>query len=188
MCPEDSGDPVTGHSNAVSLTVPPQQYTDVVRLVVGGFVSRMFGFEALDDIQLAVEAVVRSIPPDGTHVRVSLAHDDQWLTVAVGSFRPEEVERRLVEVVNDGIPLDSLLQRLVDTVEIVDGAAAGGRPAQAARGPGRMRPGSATETERRALLRAYREDGDTAARDRLIEDFLPLARSLARRYSPAVES
>jgi len=43
--------------------------------------------------------------------------------------------------------------------------------------------GSTTESERRALLCAYRESGDTAARDRLIEDFLPLARSLARRYS-----
>jgi RNA polymerase sigma factor (sigma-70 family) len=46
-----------------------------------------------------------------------------------------------------------------------------------------MRTGSTTESERRALLRAYREDGNTAARDRLIEDFLPLARSLARRYA-----
>ncbi len=46
-----------------------------------------------------------------------------------------------------------------------------------------MRAPSTTESERRALLQAYREDGDTSARDRLIEDFLPLARSLARRYS-----
>lgn len=43
--------------------------------------------------------------------------------------------------------------------------------------------GSASETDRRALLRAYRENGDVGARDRLIEDFLPLVRSLARRYS-----
>ncbi len=85
----------------------------------------MLGFEALDDIQLAVEAVVRSIPPDGTHVRVSVATRrgvaDRCASARSG---PSEVERRLLEVVNDGIPLDSLLQRLVDTVEIVDGAAA----------------------------------------------------------------
>ena len=43
--------------------------------------------------------------------------------------------------------------------------------------------GSASETDRRALLRAYREKGDTAARDRLIAEFLPLVRSLARRYA-----
>jgi RNA polymerase sigma-B factor len=43
--------------------------------------------------------------------------------------------------------------------------------------------GSASETDRRALLRAYREKGDVAARDRLIEEMIPLARSLARRYA-----
>ena len=43
--------------------------------------------------------------------------------------------------------------------------------------------GSASETDRRALLRAYRLHGDLAARDRLIEDMIPLARSLARRYA-----
>jgi RNA polymerase sigma-B factor len=40
-----------------------------------------------------------------------------------------------------------------------------------------------TDQERRALLRAYREGGDVAARDRLIADLLPFARSLARRYA-----
>jgi RNA polymerase sigma-B factor len=40
-----------------------------------------------------------------------------------------------------------------------------------------------SESNRRALLRAYRESGDLAARDRLIEDFLPVVRSLARRYA-----
>ena len=40
-----------------------------------------------------------------------------------------------------------------------------------------------TDTDRRALLRAYRDHGDASARDRLIEDFIPLTRSLARRYA-----
>jgi RNA polymerase sigma-B factor len=44
-------------------------------------------------------------------------------------------------------------------------------------------PGSVTETDRRALLRAYREKGDTAARDRLIESFIPVVRSIAYRYA-----
>jgi len=43
--------------------------------------------------------------------------------------------------------------------------------------------GSSSEIDRRALLRAWREGGDTAARDRLIADFMPLVRSLARRYA-----
>ena len=37
--------------------------------------------------------------------------------------------------------------------------------------------------DRRALLRAYREKGDVAARDRLIESFIPVVRSIAYRYA-----
>jgi RNA polymerase sigma-B factor len=40
----------------------------------------------------------------------------------------------------------------------------------------------ATERERKRLLQAYKEDGDRAARDQLIEDLMPLVRSLALRY------
>ena len=37
--------------------------------------------------------------------------------------------------------------------------------------------------DHRLLLRAYQEHGDTAARDRVVTDYLPLVRSLARRYA-----
>ncbi len=37
--------------------------------------------------------------------------------------------------------------------------------------------------EDRELLRMYHEDGDTAARERLVQRHLPLVRSLARRYA-----
>jgi len=40
-----------------------------------------------------------------------------------------------------------------------------------------------TYAEDRALLRRYHEDGDLAARERLIEQNMSLVRSLARRYS-----
>ena len=40
-----------------------------------------------------------------------------------------------------------------------------------------------SEVDRRSLLRAYREHGDLAARDRLVESFMPLVSSLARRYA-----
>src|SRR6188508_3893835 len=39
------------------------------------------------------------------------------------------------------------------------------------------------EKNDKELLRRYHERGDTEARERLIEQYLPLVRSLARRYS-----
>ena len=41
----------------------------------------------------------------------------------------------------------------------------------------------ATERRHEDLLRAYHLDGDRAARDRLVEEMLPLVRSLAARYA-----
>ena len=115
------GGPVTGPTNAVSVAVPASRYADVVRLVVGGFASRLLGFEGVDDVQLALEAAVRSIPVDGTHVRVSVTSDGEWLTLSVAGFQPGSVEGSLGRVVNDGIELGVLLGRLVETVEVVDG-------------------------------------------------------------------
>jgi RNA polymerase sigma-B factor len=43
--------------------------------------------------------------------------------------------------------------------------------------------GTTSEVDRRSLLRAYREQGDLGARDRLVEDLMPLISSLARRYA-----
>ncbi|HEY4348325.1 MAG TPA: SigB/SigF/SigG family RNA polymerase sigma factor [Gaiellaceae bacterium] len=46
-----------------------------------------------------------------------------------------------------------------------------------------MNGSTTSEVDRRSLLRAYRERGDIAARDRLVADFMPLISSLARRYA-----
>jgi RNA polymerase sigma-B factor len=43
--------------------------------------------------------------------------------------------------------------------------------------------GSATHARSRSLLREYREHGDRSARERLIAQYLPLVRGLARRYA-----
>jgi RNA polymerase sigma-B factor len=48
--------------------------------------------------------------------------------------------------------------------------------------PQPTRPQSANTREDRRLLIRYHEEGDMAAREELVERFLPLARQLARRY------
>ena len=40
-----------------------------------------------------------------------------------------------------------------------------------------------TSADDRTLLRRYHEEGDLAAREQLIEQYMSLVRSLARRYS-----
>jgi RNA polymerase sigma-B factor len=53
------------------------------------------------------------------------------------------------------------------------------------REPGSLRDasGAARRDGSRSLLREYRESGDRAARERLIAQYLPLVRGLARRYA-----
>jgi len=117
-------EPLSGRSNAVSLVVPSSGYEDVVRLVSGGFAARLpLGLDAIDDMQLAIEAVARSIPLDGGQLRVSLTSDPEWITVAVGTFESGAVERRLPGAVQDGLGLSTLLDRLVESVEVVDAPA-----------------------------------------------------------------
>ena len=177
----DGAGPLTGRSNAVSIVVPRRGFADVVRLVAGGFVSRLpLGFEAIDDVQLAIEAVVRSFPVDGTHVRVSLATDGEWVTVAVGAFEPGSVEPRMREAVHDGVALRALLDRLVESVEIVGEASATIVMRKRLAGHRRLRSaGSTAESERRALLRAYREQGDSGGA-RPADRGLPAARAQPR--------
>ena len=42
---------------------------------------------------------------------------------------------------------------------------------------------TSTDSDRRALLVAYRNEGDLAARDQLVMDLMPFVRSVARRYA-----
>jgi RNA polymerase sigma-B factor len=63
-------------------------------------------------------------------------------------------------------------------------------PPRSDRWPGRARPASDRSAARRLeqlLFRRYQRDGDLHARDQLIERYLPLARSLARRYERRAE-
>jgi RNA polymerase sigma-B factor len=59
------------------------------------------------------------------------------------------------------------------------------RPEPAYPGPGER---AIRAREDRRLLRRYHDDGDAAAREALVERFLPLARQLARRYQRGGES
>src|SRR5579862_2390020 len=82
------GDPVT-------LTLPVEGYENVARLVSGGLASRLdFGFEAVDDLQLAIELVLRSLPSRLGTVDVSLVDQDGALTVVIGPVGSLSLDQR----------------------------------------------------------------------------------------------
>src|SRR5437588_7307855 len=93
--PRDSPDSaVMAGDNSVSVVLPAQGYVNVARLVATGFASQLgLGFEAVDDLQLAVELVLRTVPAEGGRVRVTLASDADGLNVVLGPYAPQAAER-----------------------------------------------------------------------------------------------
>jgi hypothetical protein len=110
---------VTTGENAVSLSIPATGFSEVARLVTAGFLSQLaFGFEAVDDLQLAIELALHAIPVEGAHATVGFASDAQGLTVTIGAFGARSLERHLREGVGEGPELERVLARLVDSVEV----------------------------------------------------------------------
>jgi phage head maturation protease len=109
--------------NAVSIVLPADGFANVARLVAAGVGSQLsFGFEAIDDLQLAIELALRSVPGHDGRATVSLERDEGGLTVTVKGSEGRALHRR-VSGGNEGLDLLSCLARLVDQVDVVEGAA-----------------------------------------------------------------
>jgi hypothetical protein len=111
---------VTGNDNSVTVVLPAEGFINVARLVASGFASQLaLGFEAVDDLQLAVELVLRSVPAPGTHVTVALVSDADGLKIAFGPYEAQTAERHLRDTADEGMALENVLSRLVDSVDVV---------------------------------------------------------------------
>jgi hypothetical protein len=103
----------------VAITLPVEGYENVARLVTGGLAARLeFGFETVDDIQLAIELVLRSIPAREASTTVSFLHDGQSLWVEIGPVLGLTLEQPLRALDGGGMELGASLERLVDSVEL----------------------------------------------------------------------
>jgi hypothetical protein len=103
----------------VEVTLPVDGYENVARLVTAGLASRLdFGFETIDDLQLAIELVLRSIPDRSGCATVSLASDGSRLTVEVWPLAGLRLEQPLRALDGAGLELGASLERLVDAVEL----------------------------------------------------------------------
>jgi hypothetical protein len=115
--------PVSGHAtDSVALTLPVDGFENVARLVAAGLASRLaFGFETVDDLQLALELVLRSLPGRGGCATVSFVVDEGFLSIDVDPVDGLTLEQPLRALDGAGIDLGSSLERLVDGVELRDG-------------------------------------------------------------------
>jgi hypothetical protein len=110
--------------DAVSITLPAAGYENVARLVIGGLASRLdFGFEAVDDLQLAVELVLRSLPARSESVTLSLIEDGRSLCIEIAPADGLALDGTLESLDGAGVGLGASLERLVDTVSLTAGDA-----------------------------------------------------------------
>jgi hypothetical protein len=108
----------TAFERPVSLSLPVEGFVDVARLVVGGAASQFtLGFEAIDDIQLAVETILRAGLVDGDRATLELASDAKSLTITVGPIRPSALGQPIVDADRRTINPIALLGQLVDSAE-----------------------------------------------------------------------
>jgi hypothetical protein len=106
-------------ADSVTITVPVDGYEKIVRLVSAGLASRLgFGFESVDDLQLAIELVLRSVPSRGGSATVRMTSDGRELSIAIAPVGSLTLEQSLQPLDGAGVGLGASLQRLVDTVEL----------------------------------------------------------------------
>ena len=181
-------------SDAITLSIPhAKAYHGVARLVVGGLAARLdLSYEHLEDLQLALESVLeRDGYVAGEEVTVRLVVEPDAVAMVIGPLdvaelrrrsRPD-VGRRATESRSPGCS-----RRSSRTSALEERRRRTLAPPREARAHDPPRAARAGVTRRRArtdreLLRRYHEGGDLEAREQLIERYLPLVRSLARRYA-----
>lgn len=109
--------------NIVSVVLPAGRFSNVARMVTAGFLSPSdLGFDTVDDLQLAIEVILRSLRVSGDDVTLTLTRGADGYTVEIGAFDARTLESDLDSRSVQGIALGSFLARLVKHVEVVHGA------------------------------------------------------------------
>jgi hypothetical protein len=105
---------------SVSIALPVGDYIGVARLVAAGFATRLdLRYEAVDDLQTAIETVLRTAFGPDDHATVAISSDARSLSVSIGPVAPGALKRRFHEHdAVDGMDLNGLLGRLVDDVTV----------------------------------------------------------------------
>jgi anti-sigma regulatory factor (Ser/Thr protein kinase) len=105
-------------NDEIQLTLPAEEdFRQIAHLVVGGLGARLdLTFEDLEDLQVALEAVLACRDDDGGEVSVVLHVVDRGVRATVGPFRPEAMEQVARE--GEELGLRRVLQTVCDTFEV----------------------------------------------------------------------
>ena len=102
----------------ITLTVPGERrYIGIVRLFVGGLATRLdLGYDTMDDLQLALESVLRTSAPGG-QITLEARIEDNSVSILVGPFDRDPL--RSDEARPDALELERLLSALVSGSESI---------------------------------------------------------------------
>jgi hypothetical protein len=86
-------DPAASAPETVTLTIPGRlRFVGIARLFVGGLAARLdLGYEAMDDLQLALESVLRKAEL-GDEVTLEAHVEDEGLSILVGPLRRDPLD------------------------------------------------------------------------------------------------
>jgi hypothetical protein len=106
-------------ADTITIVLPREGYEKVARLVAAGVVSRLgFGYETVDDVQLAIELVVHAATGEHEAMTLRLASEGGELTIEIGGVGELSLEQPLHPLDGAGVELGASLARLVDNVEL----------------------------------------------------------------------
>ena len=103
----------------ITLTIPRDpSFHEVAHLVLAGVAARLdLGFESLDDLETALDAVLERTAPGG-EVTVKLRLSDDAIVACVGPFASDELRVELERDPGDGVTLRRVLDTVVDGYEL----------------------------------------------------------------------
>jgi len=111
-------------TDVITLTVPAEpRFATVARIVVGGLAARLdLSYEAMDDLQLAVESVLALDGlPASSDVTIEVTADDTALSLAFGPLRADSEDALRGHGIS-GLDLETLLGAVVDRATIAERA------------------------------------------------------------------
>jgi hypothetical protein len=103
----------------ITLTIPREQpFHEVAHLVLGGFAARLnLTFENLDDLEIALQAVLERAANDG-QVTVKVRLEDGAICASVGPLSVDELRPELDREPGEDVTLRRILDTVVDGYDL----------------------------------------------------------------------